>query len=118
MCVCVCVYVCVRVCVRVCVSMCVCVYVCVCVFPCVCVCVHVCVCVSICAYVCVSVRLYRSARKVFDATRMRIESENHQSAIDVQKTRRRYQEARHIAEDAKLKYEQSLQSGKAKQQEK
>ena len=55
---------------------------------------------------------------MFDATRSRIESENHQSALDVQKTRRRYQEARHIAEDAKFKYEQSLHGGKAKQQEK
>jgi hypothetical protein len=49
----------------------------------------------------------RSARKAFDATRLRIEQENHSSALDVQKTRRKYQESKHAAEDAKQKYEQS-----------
>lgn len=67
--------------------------------------------------VCVHVCVLRGARKAFDTTRSRVESENHQSALDVQKTRRRYQESRHIAEDAKFKYEQSLVGGKAKQQE-
>lgn len=63
------------------------------------------------------IRNKRGARKAFDTTRSRVETENHQSAQDVQKSRRRYQEARHIAEDAKLKYEQSCIGGKAKQQE-
>ena len=55
----------------------------------------------------------RSARKAFDSTRLRIEQENNVSAQEVQKTRRRYQESKHAAEDAKQRYELS----KAKQME-
>ena len=60
---------------------------------------------------------FRSARKVFDTTRLKLEQEAHSYGLDVQKNRRRYQEAKHAVEDSKTKYESALTNLKQKKQD-